>query len=328
MMLTKYTKLIGLVALLVFLCHSCKDDENCTPDTPCENFPSIDGPSIEGPIIQKVNQRKAPCFNPRNSNEFIYLKIEHDVQALVKSNLETAEETILIENVNIIGQPDWNTFNAIIYSANDQQVYLLDDWSLSPKRLTNYFWNNNPKFFQDTLILFSVGSESVPGASGLKMINFNGDRIDSTSAAKYGTVFGLMSTADSLIYGEFSIDGKYGIYSLDFPTKAASIKYGEIFDGLNQITGVCVDKKNKNIYYSTYRTGVFRIDNVSNSRIQIKSACDTHSYRHLSVSPDGTRLLAERVDGTNFNQENGGWTEESKIVIMNIDGSDERVLFE
>jgi hypothetical protein len=48
----------------------------------------------------------------------------------------------------------------------------------------------------------------------------------------------------------------------------------------------------------------------------------------LSLPPDKSYIVAERVDATEFNVNDGSWKEESKIVIMNLDGSNERVLFE
>jgi hypothetical protein len=99
------------------------------------------------------------------------------------------------------------------------------------------------------------------------------------------------------------------------------------FNGKNRIEGMSWIST-LDLIYSTYRTGIFRVDVNNKKEICIKSACDARSYRFLSLPPDKSYIVAERVDATEFNVNDGSWKEESKIVIMNLDGSNERVLFE
>lgn len=325
------TKLIGLLALLVFLYPSCKEDDVCTtPSFECEDFPERQGGGIFGPIIQRPNQRKSPCFNPNNPNEFVYVKIENNFKSLVKSNITTGEQVVLLENANIVGQPSWGNNNIIAFTLSDLRVYLLDTRDLKIKALTQSLESNHPKIYQDSFILFTVFAETIEGASGLKRINLNGQRLDSIQVGDlkgYNMTVSLFDCSNDFVYGVFGNEQNYGIYSIDYENRTLEALSTKPFEGNNNIVGVS-SFRNDFILYSTYRTGLFKISIAAKKESCIKKSCDSRSYRHLSVSPEGTKLLAERVDATDYRPDDGGWTEESKIVIMNIDGSDERVLLE
>jgi Tol biopolymer transport system component len=323
--------LLACIFASIMVCSlSCKDEENCKArdsKPKCEDFPD-DLPV--GPIEVKPNQRKAPCFNPNNGDEFIYVKYENNVRSLVKVNIINEEEEKLLENVSIVGQPSWGANDEIVFTGGDLRVYVFENHNSSLRQLTNRLESNHPKVYQDSLILFTVGAETIKGASGLYKINFNGARIDSIGVEDingYNSVPGLFDCKDDLIYTEFGTENDYGIYSLDYSNRQVEALSVEPITGDNIIEGLSLFRDDF-LFYSTFRTGIFRINLPDGDRICIKNSCDTRSYRHLSISPDGKRLLAERVDGTDYREDDGGYTIESKIVIMDIDGSNERVLFE
>ena len=99
-------------------------------------------------------------------------------------------------------------------------------------------------------------------------------------------------------------------------------------NGRFQITGIDWHPNNIDIYYSTYREGLFKVNKNSKIVTKIKCGCDSRSYRYLSISPDGSKIIVERVDATEYQNNTGSWTEEGKIIIMDIDGSNERNIFE
>jgi hypothetical protein len=315
------TKLIGLLALLVFLCPSCKDDDKINPDDGCEKFPEIDdGPSIIGPIVQKPYQRKAPCFNPNNNNEFAYVKTENNIQTLVRYNLENEEEHILAENVDIIGQPNWGQNNKIVF-VEQYQLKLIDHKSTSNiKSLTSENYHLYPKWRNDTTIIaefsFNLGRPYF-------QMNLNSNSLKFDTIRNQTFTMGTINEDENFAFIEYRDEPDITITQ----NSNSSELTNKSFTGFNRIEGLCW-LGTEDVIYSTYRTGIFKINTTNKQETLIKNSCDTRSYRYLSISSDGIKILAERVDATDFNTEDGGWTEESKIVIMDIDGSNERVLFE
>lgn len=323
-------KLAGLLALLIFTFNNCRKDDCNKPIRKCENFPERDGGGITGAVMQKSNQRQAPCFNPNNSSEFVYLKIQDNIQSLVKSNLETGVDEILLENTKIVTQPYWGTNNLIVFFQIDLRVYTLNLENHRLKVVTNIFESIHPKVYQDSFILFIVGAETVEGASGLKKIKSDGIRTDSIQIGDlegFNSTVGLFSPSSQHIYAEFGNIESYGIYSIQFESREVRALVTGTFENFNKVEGIS-NFKDEMVVYSTFRTGVFTFDISKEKQKCIKKACDSRTYKHLSISPNGKKILTERVDATDYNTEDGGWTEESKIVIMNIDGKDEKVLFE
>jgi len=316
------TKLIGLLALLVFLYPSCKDDDVCTtPSFKCEDFPERQGGGIFGPIIQKPNQRKSPCFNPNNPNEFIYINIINNKQSIVKRNLASAVEEILVTDVSIITPPDWGLNNKIVYVDRNYQLYTIDlNNSNAISQHTFQYYQLYPRWLNDSIIVCQYSFNL--GRPYFRMsLNINNNEFDTLRDQTFN--LGDVSIEEKLAFLEYGGDPNILIYN---GTESIKLSADEL-TGPNSIVGLSWIDANS-VVYSTYRTGVFTINTDNKAKKCIKSSCDTRSYRHLSVSANGDKLLAERVDATDYRPDDAGWTEESKIVIMNIDGSDEKVLFE
>lgn len=325
----KFLLLAGAMFLLIFSQQSCKkDDVDCLNCDHCENFPEQKGIATQN-FSQKSFQRKAPYFNPNNSNEFIYIIEEGNIQTLVKHNLATKQEVVLLENAQISGQPKWSENGLILFSRNNLQIHLLKDNGDSLNQITHFYQNTHPSFHGREKIFFAVGTETSPGVTGNKLIDYFDNRIDSTKSSDIGCTMGIndINSIDEITSMVCSNDNTYSISSFSMGDKKFNQILNFEFTGRNNITGICWHPNDNDIYYSTYREGLYVINKNTKNRSKIRNGCDSRSYRHLSVSPDGTKILVERVDASNYKNNNGSWTEEAKIYIMDIDGENERDVF-
>jgi len=327
--LIKHILTAGLFALLLFTFQTCKKDKICCLECDkCENFPKKEGIGVSI-ITHKPLQKHAPCFNPNNGDEFIYMKEESNKYQLIKYNLQSKSEIILLDNTLIVGQPKWGKNGWIVFSKLDLNVYLMKDNGDSLKQITWYFENNYPSFLGNDKIFISVGAETSPGASGNKIIDYFGNRIDSLKASKYNGVIGLNHIDENnLIASEFGYNTEYGISIMHSDFSNNEFIFKSIFNGRNNIEGIFWHPNNEDVYFSMVREGLFKVNKNSKNLIKVRNGCDSRSYRYLSISPDGQKILVERVDATDFQNKTGSWTEEAKIYIMDIDGKNEKNVFE
>jgi hypothetical protein len=294
----------------------------------CENFPEPEGGIST--IRQKPVQNHSPCFNPNNSNEIIYVKEDNGKYQLVKFNTQSKVVSLLLDSTIIVGQPKWGKNGWIVFSKLDLNVYLIKDNGDSLKQITWYFENNYPSFLGDDKIFFSVSAETSLGASGNKIIDWFGNRIDSLKAKDLGGTFGINDINTNQIIASSICDNKSNcaIKYFDIGTKNYNSVYEFESSGRNAITGIFWHPNNDDIFYSTYREGLFKVNKNTKEVIKIKCGCDSRSYRYLSISSDGSKIIVERVDATDYQNKTGSWTEEGKIFIMDIDGKNEKNVVE
>jgi Tol biopolymer transport system component len=322
--------LLGVIGVLL---QTCKDDkiecQECRDSSNyCDSFPKPTG-IFNGIITVKDTQRLAPCFNPVDNNEFIYILVEGNKHKLIKFNLETNNETLLNENTRINGQPKWGQNGKIVFTKSDNNIYLVKSNGDSSKKLTNYFWNSYPSFLGEDKVFFSVMVETVKGASGNKVIDLFGNRLDSIRSSDLGAAFGINDiNSNGIIASWFCQNSICSIMYFNFDSKNYQSAYVFPSTGRNAITGIAWHPNNEDIYFSTFREGLFRVNINSKKVVKIRNGCDTRSYRYLNISPDGKKIIVERVDATDYTRNPGSWTEEAKIYIMDLDGKNERNVFE
>lgn len=91
--------------------------------------------------------------------------------------------------------------------------------------------------------------------------------------------------------------------------------------------GKCYDwhPNNKDVYFIS--DGIFYFKKGENKQVRIKKSCPSRKYEWLTVSPTGDKIVASRRDIKA--RANGTYiSENTKLVIMDIDGCNEKVLFE
>ena len=324
--MNKYIYILGISILESLIFQTC-NKVKCLECDKCENFPKDVG-GISS-ITQKSNQRHSPCFNPENANEFIYVKEEDNHYHLIKYNLQFKTETILLANTSIVGQPKWNRNGWIVFAKLDLNIYKIKDNGDSLKQITHYFENNYPCFLGTDKILISVRVETSPGAVGNKINNLYGDRIDSFQLDFLPGVL-RQTHCNNLnqIVGSLNRDNNISLQVINYPSKEKFEIFSSEFIGRNDITGISWHPNNDDVYFSTYREGLYMVNKNSKKVVKVRNGCDSRSYRFLSISPDWKRIIVERVDATDFDKGNGSWTEESKIYIMDVNGENERNVFE
>jgi hypothetical protein len=324
-----------LIVLIGLFFQTCKKDKpscsECNTDE-CINFLNQD--STIGFITQAPNQRHAPCFNPNNISEFTYIKEENDVFTLVKYNIDTKVENVLIENARIVGRPKWGRNGWIVFDKRtDLQIYILKENGDSVRQVTNYFQNLDPIFLGDNKIFFTVSMRvDLDPSGGIKVIDLFGNRLDSIKPKDLEVAQLFYSDANTnQVIASWVWSPQNNICSIkkfDFSTRQYQPVYDFVYNGRNIITGICWHPNNEDIYFSTAREGIFKVNINSKKVVKLRNGCDKRMYFYLSISPDGKKIIVERVDATEYQKKQGDYTSESKIFIMDIDGKNERNVFE
>src|ERR1700712_1366487 len=93
---TRYIHAIGFFILVCLIFQTCqKDPIPCSECNKCEAFPEPGGGVNFVTVL--ANSRSVPCFNPNNGNEFIYIKTDSNIYSLVKHDLISEKETVLLK---------------------------------------------------------------------------------------------------------------------------------------------------------------------------------------------------------------------------------------
>lgn len=304
-------------AILITSMVSCKDDNiECLKCDDCENFPESKAWYRDVTIIANG---KSPCFNPNNGNEFIYIKTSNNISSLVKYNMLDKKEYVLVEKDKFVGQPKWGKNGQIVYTNLNLKINVLRDDGKDLRTITgiNFLY---PDWKNDTVIS-SEFSFKLGVPYYYAELHISGKLIDTVRNRTFvwGAINGLGELAHILYSNQPNI----------IVNSNNNIKYlsKESSNGGNGVVGISWHPNNNDIYYTTNRDGLFKINKDSNKKTKIRNGCDSRSYKHLSISPDGTKIIVERMDAYNFDVNTGSSTEEFNIYIMDIDGSNERKVF-
>jgi Tol biopolymer transport system component len=324
---------IGL-SLLLFSCKEKKGTEDvpayCAACEPCERFYLPESP-IPYPTRPLPIQRYSPCFNPNNGNEFVYVHqdLEAKTTMLIKYNLLTQQQAILLPQVGIVEQPNWGVNGWIVFS-NGKNIYKVRDNGDSLTQLTFEYTNQQPNVFGDK-ILYTT-SEGPTGSAGISIIDMQGNKVEDVFYSTLGVVL-----KKNVINGLGEIAGSLNRYKLG--AYHLTTKKLEVFlsndTGYYQriISDKCWHPNNTDIYFiaapiggnDTTRLGINKINKRTQQETLIKNVCATRAYYYVSISPDGKKLLVERENVTlveNYTRLVG-----SDIYIMDIDGRNEKKVF-
>lgn len=278
-----------LFILLAFTSCVKKKGLIAPTDSDCFNF-SGSGNLVNWPGIDTVYN--TPSFNPNNSNEIIYVRgiISANKSYLVKKNLITNSETVVISD--IWSKPDWSIKDWIVFNHADNQV-----WKI--------------KSNGDSLTLLTPtlegGHNSIWSPDGNK-IAF----IKEIGSIKYPIIAdGLGNHLDTLTYFQFyfndwSSNGIYICAPSNATVKYQNVQTNQVFDaagisadpqGSNNvfINGVSWTPDSQYLVWSN-RHGIYKTNISNNETIKIKNSCDSKYYTSVSVSPDGKKIIAERIE--------------------------------
>jgi hypothetical protein len=297
--------------MLMLLCLSnCK--KPCQTDCNCENPPDFGKHNFENYITVDSLGFSSPCFNPDNENEFIYVEASptRPGERLCKYNLLSNTKTVLLER-NYFAPPKYGRNGMILLNFSDGSIWKMHDDGTELTQLTggrncyNLSWNfDHSKFvFNDESIKKGVIMDTNGIASDTLDIHF------------------FNSTAWGTDYHFFYCDNKY-YYIFDASNNdyqaiaAGSIAqggtYGQVWLSPTKIL-IAADK-------GVMITG---ISDIIHTKF-IKNSCEALFYMSPTVSDSKTKLILIKV--TQFPQDENTMAQHNNIVILNIDGSEERTI--
>lgn len=323
-------KLIVCILLLftIFACQKDKQiinspDNYCPACDSCENFPP-DSSATGRIVVESYFQRKSPSFNPLNKDEFVYVKEldSNGTNALVIYNMATHIEKVVLYNAGIlVGLPRWFANGWIVFGNSSLQIFKVKENGDSLTQLTFIYSNTYPEIYDKDRIIFSVlsGPSSI---SGNKIINFKGDRLDSISKTDIpnGSIVKVSVNSNLELAG---------IYMDNIVTYIHSTKaYVTILNDSanNYVASVCWHPNNDDIYFSKYSLGIYKVNKNNKLSSLIKKSCNVRYYNYISLSPDGKKILSERVDAS-LSADKSTISMKSDIYIMDIDGRNEEKVF-
>ncbi|MEI6882386.1 MAG: hypothetical protein WCK82_13790 [Bacteroidota bacterium] len=296
------------------------NDAYCPACDSCANFIKDTLGGIPRDAFELFNERKAPYFNPLDANEFVFIKEQDSSRKsyLVKYNMFTHNETTLLENIIINGQPKWGKNGWITFINNYQTCIIKADGS-GFKRLKPLAYFLYPDWKNDSIIA-SQFSKNLGYPYYYCECNINSSIMDTikNDYFAFGSYNKLAERAFTTYSGDFA--------NLTISNASKKFKLSDnIEDGSNVIKGVSWHPNDQDIYFSKVVNGIYKVNKNSYLEILIKKGCNSRSYNLLSVSPDGKKILVERVDATLENIKLIYF--KSDIYIMDIDGRNEEKVF-
>ena len=303
--------------LFFVLIGCCKEtnNNNCKCCPKCNDLPSMDIPVI----YYSNNQYKYPYYNPNNNNEIIYYysDYENNTNQLVKYDILQKTKTILIDNIIIISQPKWGINDWILLNNIELEIWKIKSNGDSLINVAAGGSNLFPEWNANNTSIIYTNSET--GGIPYNLISKNIlTNINDTIFNDIATHLSISNTnvlAATFYMCNISLSELSDYLSWHKVSEYACV-------GNNTITCFNWHPNSLHLFCSKRRDGIFKIDTKNNIEIKIKNACDSKFYKTLSVSPDGDKLITERIDG--YISNDNKLFNDSKIYIMDINGCNEQ----
>jgi hypothetical protein len=315
----------------------------CRKDKPIPTVPNnntecyeFEGLPVLTYFYKKGNQYQTPYFNPNNVNEFVYnfRNYELDESKLMKYNLQTGVKTELANNVKIISQPKWSRKGWVafdnVYSAN-YQIWITKDNGDSLTQITNTPYNLYPVwdttgynlFWQNEVILASFPSFFLKkNIYEVQIDTLIGDGLFNHSITRMNDISIDNKLLTKTLIGNSSHLAYTNVNNIFFQ----SLVHLEQ-ENLIGLIGLTWSDNSQIAYFTVYNNsdndGLFRLNIPTGSYTKIMNFCDTKKYKSISCSPDGKKLIGERVDSYLARDSNGNPTgqivENSSIYLIDLE---------
>lgn len=328
-----------LILLVVFTLFSCGKEplisewSQLSADE-CGPF-QYDEPVVVVDFGTSGIQYQFPCFNPDNSDEIAYVKLNGNQCSLVKYNMSSKQETVLIANTFISSQPVWTRSGWIFYTvAPANIVYKVSENGGSITQITQAGWeaiNFGVDKVTDNVLIHSNGSNmGNPDYHGI--YNVDGVKVDSLRWRFEDIYVGGHCQALDLHHSGYKT---YGDVSTPQPAVGIcqiwdnNVSFIQSFD--NALTGpITVAQNDQYFFYVMYWGGFYRFNKQTLETVRLEDLCTARNIRAMSISDDGRYLLLERVTAT---KEGGQGVylidEQSDIYLYHIQlGGQKKVLAE
>ncbi len=309
-------------------CDDCHYNENCRKNcvfcSECEDCANFSGNDIKSPdYIVTPGIVFAPCFHPNNSNEIVYFRQDTNTRiiALNSFNLATHSESTILPNALVFGpntaQIKWHQPNLLSFIRTDGNIYSVHYDGTNVTNITRVPTYTHHTWVNDSIIVAEFSLDGGNNYFNKAVINTNSGEIDTT-------------TNDYFKFGAYLPDGSY-VYVKRNDSKNIFIKYANeeerritdnIIPDRDSITGLAIHPDLEQVFFTTYRSGIFNADIANKTTLKIRAGCDTRSYRHITISPDGKHLVVQRVDA-HENTTDAKWIETHSLYRMDINGKNE-----
>ncbi len=319
----KFKTLILVTFNLLLLWEvGCKKDPPISNDGGiCEDFPiSTSQLGYQYQIRNSTFNIHAPCFNPNNSAEIVLTTGDSIITSgnnLYSINFNTGQKTFLTNNV--LGQPKWSIKNWIVFNRAGSQIWKIKSNGDSLTQLTFIYENYSPEWSQDGTKL--VYRQVIGSMYCIMLTTANGYKLDSIPNSFYGN--GAWSTNDTKIATVFNASTGHNIGLIDIQSKTinAITSFSEQSStGKAIITSMDWYNDAQSLIWSS-GYGLYKTNVNTGTTIQLKFGCDRKCYMYPSISPDGQKIVVERVDKKQLNQ-NTIYVE-SNLFMMDTNGENE-----
>jgi hypothetical protein len=309
-----------IIHLLFFtlLFVSCKWDrqeyENCAVIEECKDIP------YSTSLIGYQDWREgvlysAPCFNPLNPDEFVYLEqnwVNNFPQnSLVIYNMSTHQSNAILTGRYVIAEPIWTIKNEIYFWDSSWEIYKIKPDGSELTNVTNRGGCRFPAINPEGSKLFFHYNPNNDLSDGLIMDLTTSEIIDTVVAGSCSD----WSDSNLLI----SNQGSTIVTTYNVATREFKVVYDyEVENTFLPTFDIKVDKAGQYIYFSAYQYGLKRINLQNNSVTEIKQACDSHDFKGISIHPNNTKMLVAVEKNTKVNETR--IIIESEIWLMDTDG--------
>jgi len=321
-----------LILLVVMVLVSCRKDKTPPIDSECFNFPTEGSPAISYYSLGRF-QYKGPYFNPNNSNEFVYHFRDNELSSfqLMKYNLQTKQQSILVQSAVISGQPKWSRMGWIAYTRAPgyvDHIFVLKDNGDSLRQFTSFTANHHPVWDSEGDYLYWAHSPvlGIPYFFLKKdLYGTEADTLLRAGDAYHGnSTFNDVSATNKLASKTFVNGNAFCIGIADLNTSPLVFTKLVDLDALfpEGLTGLCWSSDNSVVYFTIYTKGLYSVSIATGQIRLIIPFCHSKRYETISSSSDGKYIIGERIDSrlelNAAGHQTGKIIEKSNIYLIDL----------
>lgn len=278
-------------------------------------------------------QFRYPQFNPSNPNELIFVKqhFQENIHQLIKYNLKTKKQTILVDGMQIDSELSWSSSGWIAFSTlpshhlyrvreDGSQLTLVSDISMS--------WL--PSWSPDGNYLYFAQEFGTPHVRWVRL-EVQTNTLDTLIYSISDPNFMYMRTKISshnkaLTSANINGEGYYVTINLNAPFIELSPVFNPaLIENGNGITDYrCWSPSGDFFFLSFYSVGrIYRIGVATGDIMLVRDRYHGSFTEAIDASPDGKYLAVQRVELSNrFNPDGGinyaGFFTKSKIQLTDL----------
>jgi Tol biopolymer transport system component len=250
-------------------------------------------------------QFRYPQFNPSNPNEVIFVKqhLQENIHQLIKYNLKTKKQTILVDGMHINREPSWSSSGWIAFiEALSWDLYMIKDDGSQLTLLSQSLVHRSPRWSPCGEFLYFGSAMQIGHNPHLLKLNRSTFEVDTIYRrnvpdnpaflnAKISTqhiMFGLSSFNGQLVYLKTNLLMPYDEIEVIF-----NIDDFELGDTM--FFSWASDENFVYLSYS-YSGRIYKVHLPSKEITLIRDRYHGTDTETIDVSPDGKYLAVERVE--------------------------------